>query len=43
MSAEALPGQELATAEKPSSVRWWALVIACVATFMLMLDTTLSS
>jgi EmrB/QacA subfamily drug resistance transporter len=40
MSAEALPGQELATAEKPSRVRWWALVIACVATFMLMLDVT---
>jgi EmrB/QacA subfamily drug resistance transporter len=40
MATEALPGQELATAEKLSTVRWWALGIACVATFMLMLDVT---
>jgi EmrB/QacA subfamily drug resistance transporter len=40
MSAEASLPQDSAVAQAPSTTRWWTLGVACVATFMLMLDVT---
>ncbi len=42
MATEAAPGSSLdeATSTARRSVRWWTLGVACVATFMLMLDVT---